>query len=348
MSRQESELHDQLLTHPQLAAAAECARHGLPVYAARPRSKSPLHRGWQRAATTKLDYLAEVWTRTPTANVGIACRGVAVLDADSRRGVDAVEELGLPTTTSVSTKRGTHWYFFGNAPTLANILPDVEIRGKGSGVLGPGSVHPSGHEYEWEIAPWEQPPIGIPEEIQHLIDERRGTAETVSGYVFEGNRNTHLLRMAGSLRGRFGVGELEPVLLAINEIQCRPPLPREEVARIARSASQWEAAPEWLLDPVGYCFGDTRLSAEARVVLRLLVDHADGEGRCYPGVRRLAKLSGRRPNTVLKATRELEDADRIRAARARRGNRYTLRPLPTKGGSSVTPSVTPAVTEEES
>ena len=333
-----------ILDIPMLGAAVECARHDLPVYAARPRAKAPLYRGWQRAATTKTAYLEEVWRRKPDANVGISCRGITVLDADSQRGVDAVEELDLPPTPTVSTSRGTHYYLLGKAPTIANLLPDVEIRGAGSGVLGAGSVHPTGHVYEWEIPPWEAPPIGIPPEIQHLIDERRAETPTeTQGFVYEGERNLHLLRMAGSLRGRFGVAELEPVLTALNETQCRPPLPHEEVAKIARSASRWKTAPEWLMDPVGYCFGDTRLSPEARVVLRLLVDHADAEGRCFPGIRRLAKLSGRRPNTVLKTTRELEEAGRVAVDRRRSGNRYSLTPSLPKGGSSVTPSETPEV-----
>lgn len=210
-----------------LAAAIECARHELPVYAAKPRGKSPLHKGWQRSATTKTDYLAEVWSRTPKANVGVACRGLTVLDADSSRGVDAIEELGLPPTATVRTARGIHCYFLGNAPTVAGVLPDVEVRGKGSGVLAPGSIHPNGHEYVWEIPPWEVPPIGIPDVIRHLIDEKRGssTPGETPGYIYEGGRHVFLLRMAGSFRGRFGVDDLEPVLLAVNDVQCLQPVP---------------------------------------------------------------------------------------------------------------------------
>src|SRR5690349_16391261 len=123
-----------------LGAALECARNGLPVYPAKPRGKKPLWKGWQRSATTKEESLVEHWKRHPTANIGIACRGLVVLDADSERAVGAVEELCLPETTRVRTRRGSHWYFLGgSAGSKTTTLPNVELRGKGQGVLGPGS-----------------------------------------------------------------------------------------------------------------------------------------------------------------------------------------------------------------
>ena len=139
------------LANPTLAAAVECARHGLPVYPARVRGKAPLYRGWQRAATSKPEHLVKMWSRAPHANIGIACRNLTVLDADSDRGVDAVEELGLPETTTVRTARRNHYYLLGRGPTAPNLLPEWRSGGSRSGVLGPGSVHPSGFEHAWEI-----------------------------------------------------------------------------------------------------------------------------------------------------------------------------------------------------
>jgi hypothetical protein len=334
-----------IFENPMLGAAVENARHGLPVYPVRKRGKAPLHKGWQRAATTKVEYLVKVWKREPRANIGIACRHLSVIDADSHRGVDAVEDLGLPATTTVRTARGSHYYFLGRSPTVPNLLPDVEVRGDGSGVLGAGSVHPSGADYMWEIPPWEVPPVGIPIELRHLLEERKGTSSTgeTEGFVFEGGRRVHLLRVAGSLRGRYGVPELAPVLQAINEAQCRPQLGEAEVEKIARDASKFPFPPPWLADPVGYCFGDDRLSADARIVLSLLVGHADAEGRCFPGIRRLAKLGRISPKTVLAATRELEDSGRIEVDRRQSGNRYLLAPWGYKGRSSVTAGETLAV-----
>src|SRR5262245_9266023 len=88
---------------PMFGAVLEYARHGFPVYPARPRAKNPLHKGWQRAATVKIDHLAAEWTREPNANIGVYCRDFIVIDADSKRGEDALADLCLPATTTVRT-----------------------------------------------------------------------------------------------------------------------------------------------------------------------------------------------------------------------------------------------------
>jgi Bifunctional DNA primase/polymerase, N-terminal len=330
-------MHDdllrELLDNPMLAAALENARHDFRVYPAYPRGKSPLYRGWQRAATTKPDHLAKFWKTNPEANVGILCDNLVVLDPDSARGEAALADLDLPPTTTVRARRGSHRYFLGRASAVADLLPGVEARGIGQGVLGAGSVHPSGHEYEWEIPPWEVPPVAIPPVLQHLLDERGaigpGThlvTDGTQGYAFEGRRHVYLLKFAGSLRGRFGVLDPLGTLKALNEDQCRPPLPPEEVERIARAASRWRSPPLWITDPASYCCTDPRLSLSARMALYGLVHHANEQGMCHPGIRRQAELAGASTRTVLKALSELERHGRIKIKRrpGRQGNLYTL------------------------
>lgn len=159
-----------VLANPMLAAAVECARHGLPVYPARVRDKAPLYKGWQKAATTKPEHLVQVWQRAPGANIGIACRNIAVLDADSARGVDAVEELGLPATTTVRTHRGNHYYFVGRSPTVPNLLaqpgrqgrrPDFPRRDlpdvlKAAGMHRTGPQHPGANPSDLNIGQGER------------------------------------------------------------------------------------------------------------------------------------------------------------------------------------------------
>lgn len=333
-----------VLELPMLGAAVEHARHDLPVYPVAPRNKRPLHRGWQRAATCKIGHLVATWRKTPEANVGVLCRDIVVVDADSERGEDALADLGLPATTTVRTRRGSHLYFAGRAPTLKAILKDVEIRGSGSGVIGAGSIHPTGFEYAWSIPPWEVPPVPLPTVLGELIDAHRGTTAVDRGttaYATPGRRNHDLTRLAGSLRGRYGIEKLEPVLQAVNAAWCRPPLSEEEIAKIARSASKWAHPPLWLRDPLIYTCSDARLTTLARVILRLLCDHAHHDGTCFPGQRRLCELTKASRRRVVAAIRELEEAGRISVRRSPHGNRYTLLawdsnviPLSPKGGSS--------------
>jgi hypothetical protein len=311
-----------VLSSPMLAAAVESARHGFPIYPARPRAKAPLFKGWQRAATTKVDYLVEGWQRHPSANVGVACRDLMVLDADSRAGEDAVAELDLPPTTSVRTRRGSHRYFLGNAPTVPNLLPDVELRGKGSGVLGPGSVHPTGFEYEWEIPPWEVPPAVMPAELQALVDAKgRRRGERAIGPVFPGGRSTYLLRVGAGLRGRHGVGDVADVLKAVNEVQCNPPLPSAKVEKIAAYVSGSVGHPPmWAIDPTAFCCTDDRLTPAARLLLHVICRHADEDGKAALGYRRLGKLAGVGIKKVGEVVRELEAKERLEVRWGRRRN----------------------------
>lgn len=313
---------------PMMAAAIENARHGLPVHAVQPRDKRPLHKGWQRSATTKVEHLMRVWRRVPSANVGIACRDLVVLDADSQRGEDAVADLDLPATTTVRTARGMHFYFVGRGPTIPNLLNDVELRGRGSGVLGAGSMHPSGTDYAWEVAPWEVPPVPLPDELRRLITEHRGnTGATPNGEsIRPGGRSVYLLKVAGSLKGRYGVGDVTPVLHAVNETTCLPPLPKSKVEKLARDAEKWPHPPLWITDPATYACADSRLSLAARVVLTILCRHADDRGECHPGMRRIAELAGIALRRVPQVIEELVAAERIVVLRRSRryGNLYKL------------------------
>ena len=333
------------VSNPMLGAALECARNGLPVYPAKPKGKNPLRKGWQRSATTKVESLREHWRCHPAANVGIACRGLVVLDADSERGEDAVEERCLPETTRVRTRRGSHWYFLGgHAGAKLAALPDVELRGKGQGVLGPGSIHPSGHEYEWEIPPWEVAPRALPDEIRELVKTKSVSGLVSEGHlVFPGGRHEYLLGVAASARARHAVVDIATVLHSYNAVQCSPPLPKEEVDRLAQQAAKLPVLP-WLADPTVFCMDDERLSMPAQLVLFRLCRHADYKGECFPSVRRLAAQVGCRTQTVTDAVKELERFGRIAVKRSRRGNRYRIlpwTPMGEKGLTSVTPTVTP-------
>jgi hypothetical protein len=317
------------LANPMFAAAVECARHDLPVYPARPRSKQPLWRGWQRGATTKVEHLANIWRNEPNANIGISCRRLLVLDPDSPRGEDAIADLGLPTTTTVKTRRGLHRYFLGSAPTKPNLLPDVEARGTGAGVLGPGSIHPSGFEYAWEIPPWEVPPVGIPPVLAELIWGDQGTtlsSPPTDGRIYRGTRHIALVRIGGSLRGVHGIPNVEPTLHAINKSTCVPPLPASHIKPLAKVIERWNGPPPWLADHVTFCFKDERLSGEARIVLDLLVHHANLEGKCFPSLKRLASMAKMSRRRILRAVAELESTNRIEVTRGNRStpNHYQL------------------------
>ena len=232
-------------------AAAQAAGAGFAVFPLRPRAKTPLRKGWKHTATSDLVSVEQTWNQHPEANIGIRCgSGLVVVEADSRAGEAALQERGLPTTTSVRTARGTHYYLRGESRNRTGILSDVDVRGSGGFVVGAGSIHPSGAPYSWIIPPWEVPPAAVPGPIEELLRGRNegevalvgcsGTGavpppdDLSSRVIPVGRRNTALHRIASSLRGRFGFtnDELLPTILAVTRHAV---IPRSASARCSAS-----------------------------------------------------------------------------------------------------------------
>jgi hypothetical protein len=97
-------------------------------------------------------------------NLGIvtgAASGIVVLDIDPRNGGDdALFELErlhgpLPLTPMVLTgSGGWHYYFHlpaGCVVASGTLAQGVDLKAEGGFAVGPGSIHRSGHRYEWEV-----------------------------------------------------------------------------------------------------------------------------------------------------------------------------------------------------
>jgi hypothetical protein len=71
-------------------------------------------------------------------------------------------------------------------------------------------------------------------------------AEPVGDKIPEGRRNDTIFRRACSMRAQgFDEESILTAILDVNRTQCDPPLPENEVRRIARSASKYEPGPSW-------------------------------------------------------------------------------------------------------
>jgi putative DNA primase/helicase len=177
---------------PAYAAALHAQALGLDVMPLPPRSKAPSARGWSKRDPYTPEELRAHWGRQPTANYGIRCGRpigdgsagfLAVVD------VDAVDPSALAEALAAAREWlgddwsacpmvssgggvGLHLYYRTAEPVKSCVtrtsgetvtLPDgrtkqrwqLELKGRGSQVVGPGSVHPSGGTYQWaqELAP---------------------------------------------------------------------------------------------------------------------------------------------------------------------------------------------------
>ncbi len=234
--------------------ALDYAAKGWAVLPLRPNGKEPLVEGGVHAATTDPATIREWWARHPNANIGIAlgrASGIVVLDVDDRDALrDLIEQHGpLPDTPTVVTARGAHYYFQCPPGGLRTrrIAPGVELRGDGSYVVVPPSVHPTGKRYEWELAPGEVNVAPLPAWLLATATGSRPASAQPSELppiIPEGTRNDTLFGLAREFR-RSGIAEerILEFLRFVNATRCRPPLDDHEVVKLFRSACRYHATP---------------------------------------------------------------------------------------------------------
>jgi putative DNA primase/helicase len=224
--------------HTPIDGVCDCRRSDCSSPGKHPRTKNGL-----LDASTDPDQIRKWWAIWPDANIGIAVPvGIVAVDIDGPEGVDALQALGyaLPETATVETGRGHHYLYRTAEQTgpKAAVLPKVDLRGPGSYLVAPPSLHCTGRRYRW----LREPEDGIAEApawISELVGGSRGhdgPTPPIPDMIVEGQRNAALTSLAGSIRRR---GAPTPVILAAlleaNRLQCRPPLDEDEVRTIAAS-----------------------------------------------------------------------------------------------------------------
>jgi DNA-binding MarR family transcriptional regulator len=194
--------------------------------------------------------------RRPVTGYGIATgrpSGLVVVDVDGPEAVEEAKSLGLASGYIVRTGReqdGYHIYL--QAPQGVEIKggdfgEHLRLQADGQYVCGPGSRHPSGRRYRVVKA---EEPRPAPPQILGMVEkagEKASTPRKGRGAVSidlsgppiiesQPGRNLELARIAGRLHdGTRTLDALTADLMAMNEARCQPPLPPDEVERIAKS-----------------------------------------------------------------------------------------------------------------
>jgi hypothetical protein len=241
------------ITHLALQAAA-AGRAVVPL-----QGKVPLTAHGVHDASRDPSKVTAMFNAAPDATgYGIAAgaaSGRAMVDVDGPEALAEAERLGFTSGYVVKTGRpegGYHLYFSipeGVAVKSRTLAPGLELKAEGCYVVGPGSRHPSGAYYrvvrdgEPSSAPaWLLEP---PEALRgQAIPPREGQAHGLSAAVRidaagppipEGGRNLELTRVAGRLHDGRDLEGLVRDLSAVNDARCSPPVPEEEVTKIAAS-----------------------------------------------------------------------------------------------------------------
>lgn len=234
-------------------AALSYARMGWALLPVASGSKVPALCDWPNLATFDLETVDRWFADYPACNIGMATGeksgNVIVIDLDvkSEQGIDGTEvaldwqmEHGLwPETATACTGGGGRHYFFrvpSSIPGSVNRELGVDIRGTGSQVVLPPSVHPNGKEYFWDIDPLDCKVADANDSVLSFIEQvtpDKGKAVWFEkDEVLEGGRDDELFKACASWQSR-GLSD-DAILEKARRYNARafePPLSDEDVIR---------------------------------------------------------------------------------------------------------------------
>ncbi len=149
---------------------------------------------------------------------------------------DIIDRFDSYTETSQSD-HGIHIIIWGKKPKGSCKTKGIEVYDQGRYFALTGNIY-QGRDTIQERQ----------EELDALFIETFGgsnepTPESQGEPIQEGQRNSTLLSLAGSMRHKgMTAGEIESALMVVNQGRCQPPLEEKEVLAIVKSVSRYEPA----------------------------------------------------------------------------------------------------------
>jgi len=210
--------------------------------------KKPAIKDWQRLATSDESVLTSWLDQFGNGQAGFrwgmptgAANMVTVLDVDMPKGGETLRALGLADWAESQNK---HLTPRGGYHIYCAYTPGVKTT---AGVLGEGLDvrNDGGYVVLYDDDSGELPDLNNLPEFPSILKPKpkESPKPKLSGAV-EGGRNHYLTSVAGRLQ-KLNLLTVE-ALQAINDRDCTPPLPEQEVINIALSVGRYE--PELSLD----------------------------------------------------------------------------------------------------
>lgn len=232
----------------------------MPVFPCNADNKKPLTEHGFKDATTSSQIIDQWASKYPNALVGIPTgerTGVTVLDFDPECDATAEQMLpGLPESLMHKTPSGGVHALFKYTSEAGTIGTDViqippgvcscgecqiDLRNDGGYIIVPGSVMADGGRYtvisKVQLA---EMPHGILAKLQTHKRKRKRVLADPTAMFREGQRNSTLASLAGTMRSRgMSQATIEAALLIENQERCEPPLEESEVSAIAMSIGKY-------------------------------------------------------------------------------------------------------------
>lgn len=267
-----------------LETALEYEQRGWSVIQLKTRDKAPRF-DWQEFQSRRAtpDEIKQWWKEYPLGNIGIVCgqvSGIVVIDIDDIAKADKRILTDMPTGYHVKTGGGNRHAYFKLPPDLhipSRRVLGVELKGEGSQVVAPPSIHPSGELYVLNQAG------ELGELPKWFIDVLQGGNEIVASSgeksqdwvvtywegLSEGERNIAAAKLAGYYIGSgLKKDEVVTIMQAWNRFN-KPPLQEQEILTVVNSISAKHERDNPVDDDVTIHF-----DADAeRAVLSLMLDN---------------------------------------------------------------------------
>lgn len=259
--------------NPLLSAALWYAKKDWYIFPLRPGEKLPLTTHGFKDASTDAGQIHKWWSQWPDANIGVATgeSGLVVADLDVKNnapGMESWAELRARhgpeienTAISETPTGGSHVVYKANGAPIRNsaskLAPGIDIRAQGGYIVAPPSRLPGG-DYSWAMnhAPTEIALMEIPPALADALAEPGHIPAMLSDdspVIGQGSRNDALASIAGAMRAKGTSPEaIYAALQVVNDQQCSPPLPDDEVRKIAESIGRYKPRePEFNLTDLG-------------------------------------------------------------------------------------------------
>ncbi|QDU15481.1 hypothetical protein CA11_33060 [Gimesia maris] len=238
-----------------LQAALEYAGLGYSVFPCASGDKMPITKNGCLDATTDEDQIIEWWQQKPNANIGIATKGLLVVDIDGSdnewlTNPDIMQSLSSGAMSQ--TPGGGRHFIFRQPPgtnfknTTGKLAPKVDTRADGGYIVAPPSkIGPKAYQWysSYELnEPLESLSV-VPEwivEKLNQITEEQFELPVEGNKIPKGQQHNSLFK-AGCKMRRFGCTfeVINAALQTMNQNQCAEPGTVEAIEKIARSAANY-------------------------------------------------------------------------------------------------------------
>ncbi|MFA6253478.1 MAG: bifunctional DNA primase/polymerase [Patescibacteria group bacterium] len=224
------------------------------------RGKVPVECDWQKRVDQACDEREQAALEKHTGNFGLPIPpDLIVIDADTNKDYSGIREALLADGLKFweqKTGRGGHFILRQSVPgAIYNSVHrkceglTYDIRGVGGQIVVFPSVHFSGAQYEWVIAPWDVPRgelSVIPEKFLVSSEPAAPPAATppnTAKTLTKGERNDALFRLGCSMRAKgFNESAILAALVEHNTAHCSPALSPSEIKEIAKSSASYDAS----------------------------------------------------------------------------------------------------------